>query len=94
VSGDIVAFRANERKNGGDINGDLDGADSVIAVYDSVAMSTSDLGQAEALFTAVDNTVVFRTSEAGPGGVGDSQNLNSLSGDVDQNDNVLQYESF
>ena len=83
----IAAFRASERRQGTDLNGDFDRRDPVLAVFDSVSLATTVLpAQAESLFLVEGNTVVFRTFE-GP----QSTDLNL---DADLDDRVLQYQAF
>ncbi len=83
----IAAFRASERREDADFNGDSDKRDPIMAVYDTGAMSLTELStQAEPFFLVDGDTVVFRTEEGA-----DAADLNS---DVDLDDNVLQYQGF
>jgi hypothetical protein len=82
-----VAFRASERREGGDLNGDFDRRDPIMTVYDTAALTLTPLGtQAEPFFLVEGNTVVFRTEEGADG--------TDLNLDVDLNDDVLQYQGF
>jgi len=88
ASGTLGAFRvAESSQGGGDLNGDLDAGDRVVAVYDSTTATTTNLHQAAEPGILIEGrTVIFRTDEA-------DQNVD-LNGDGDKNDRVLQYQTF
>jgi hypothetical protein len=88
AAGSIGVFRVSERSQGGaNLNGDLDAADSVMAVFDVTTGSTTLIGQqAQPLFLLEGTTVVFRT--------GEKEQTADLNLDGDRTDSVLQYRTF
>lgn len=86
----IAAFRASERFQGQDLNGDGDLKDFVMCKYDLTSnVLTVIPAWADEFFAATGTTVVFRTLESGPATEGQNADLNL---DGDQLDRVLQYE--
>jgi hypothetical protein len=87
VGGSIAAFRAAERPQQTDLNGDFDRRDPVMAVFDSTLMTTTVLPtQADSLFLVEGSTVVYRTTEGAQ-----AADLN-LDGDLD--DGIRGYQGF
>jgi hypothetical protein len=87
VGSSIAAFRAAERPQQTDFNGDFDRRDPVMAVFDSTLMTTTVFPtQADSLFLVEGSTVVYRTIEGAQGA-----DLN-LDGDLD--DGVIGYQGF
>lgn len=87
IAGSVVAFDMPEAGEGrGDLNGDGDTDDDVLAVYDgSSGALRDDLGQeVEDFVVGPTGIVAFRTAEA-------KQGAGSLNGDADTSDAVLQF---
>lgn len=94
VASELAAWPATERSNGRtDFNGDGDTLDQVLAVYDPLSGTVTLLSalHTDGFFAIDGRTIVFRTTEAGPGQPGQGADLN---GDGDTLDDVLQFVKF
>lgn len=85
--GNLGAVRISETAQNANLNGDTDARDLVMLVFDAATQTTYLLGQqAQELFLLEGTSVAYRT--------GERDQAADLNADGDQDDNVLQYDTF